>query len=66
MTLMIWINYCGIRDTENLFGNVDDHNYYKPKLVKVRLKIIINIMKADVISKAISSQDYAIFKRSNK
>ena len=38
MTLMIWINYCGIRDTENLFGNVDDHNYYKPKLVKSLFK----------------------------
>ena len=61
------LEYHGIRDIENLFDNVNDNDYYKPILVKSSLKKIINIMKAEairqkIISKAISLQDYAIFK----
>ena len=28
------LDYHGIRDIENVFDNIDDDDYYKPKLVK--------------------------------
>ena len=33
------LDYCGIRDIENLFGNVDDDDYYKTILIKSSFKI---------------------------
>ena len=65
------LDYHGIRDIENSFRNVDDDDYYyyKPILIKRSfLRIMTNIMTAEkiktkkTISKAISLQDYAIFK----
>ena len=32
------LDYHGIRDTENLFDNVNDNDYYKPILVKSSFK----------------------------
>ena len=44
------LDYHGIRDTENLFDNVDNNkDYYKPNWLKVVLMKAINITKADVI-----------------
>ena len=44
------LDYFGIRELENLFGDTDnDDNYYKPVLIRSSFKIIINTMKADEI-----------------
>ena len=45
------LDYYGIRDIENLFGDVDDNvnDYYKPYQLKVLFKTTINIMKAEQI-----------------
>ena len=44
------LDYFGIRELENLFGDTDnDDNYYKPVLIRSSFKIIINTMKADKI-----------------
>ena len=32
------LDYSGIRELENLFGHIDDDNYYKPVLVKSSFK----------------------------
>ena len=32
------LDYFGIRELENLFGDIDDDNYYKPVLVKSSFK----------------------------
>ena len=51
------LDYYGIRNTENLFSNIDD--YYKPILVKILLKIITNIMKAEEMkTKKLSVKQY--------
>ena len=43
------LDYFGIRELENLFGDIDNDDYYKPVLVKSSFKKIINIMKAEEI-----------------
>ena len=62
------IDYYGIRDIENLFGNVDVDNYYKPILTKSSFKNNYKYYESrgDKNSKAISLQDYAILTRYNK
>ena len=51
------LDYYGIRNTEKLFSNIDD--YYKPILVKILLKIITNIMKAEKMkTKKLSVKQY--------
>ena len=66
-------DYFGIRELENLFGDIDNDNYYKPVLVRSSFKKIINIMKAEeiknkkkTISKGIYLCDYATVSRLNK
>ena len=45
------LDYYGIKDIENLFGNADEDNdyyyYCKPILMESSLRIITNIMKAE-------------------
>ena len=43
------LNYFGIRELENLFGDIDNNDYYKPVSVRSSFKKIINIMKAEEI-----------------
>ena len=43
------LDYFGIRELENLFGDIDNDDYYKPVLVKSSFKKIVNIMKAEEI-----------------
>ena len=40
-------DYFGRKELENLFGDIDNDNYYKPVLVRSSFKKIINIMKAE-------------------
>ena len=44
-------DYYGIRDIENLFDKVSEEDYSKPILVKILLRVITNIMKAEEIKK---------------
>ena len=39
------LDYFGIKELENLFGDTDNGDYYKPVLIGSSFKIIINIMK---------------------
>ena len=43
------LDYFGIRELENLFGDIDNDDYYKPVSVRSSFKKIINIMKAEEI-----------------
>ena len=55
------LDYSGIRELENLFGDTDnDDNYYKPVLLRSSFKKIINIMKAEKIKdkKKLSVKEY--------
>ena len=45
------LDYYGIRDIENLFDKVSEEDYSKPILVKILLRVITNIMKAEEIKK---------------
>ena len=62
----------GIKELENLFGDVDNDDYYKPVLVRSSFKKIMNTMKTEEvkrkkkISKGISLCGYATFSRFNK
>ena len=44
-------DYFGIKELGNLFGNINDDNYYKPILVKSFFKKIMNVMKAEEIKR---------------
>ena len=64
-------DYYGIRDIENLFGEVDEKDYYKPILVKSAFKSNYKIWKQrkqrqTFISKTVSLHEYTIFKRYDK
>ena len=43
------LDYFGIKELENLFGDTDNGDYYKPVLIGSSFKIIINIMKVKEI-----------------
>ena len=67
------LDYVGIRKLENLFGDFDNDNYYKPVLVKSSFKNNYKQYESrgdkepkKIISKAISLHDYTIFSRINK
>ena len=66
------LDYFGIKDIENLLGNVDDDGYYKPILVNSSFNDNYKYYESrgdkdeKTISKPISLQDYAIFKWFNK
>ena len=45
------LDYYGIKDIENVFDEFSEEHYYKPILVKILLRVITNIMKAEDIKK---------------
>ena len=66
------VYYFELEELENLFGDIDGDNYYKPILFRSSFKKIINIKKyrrqrtKKIVRKGISLCDYAIFSRFNK
>ena len=65
-------DYFVIKELENLFGDVDNDDFYNPVLDRSSFKKIMNIIKAKEIkrkkkiSKRISLCDFAAFSRFNK
>ena len=65
-------DYFVIKELENLFGDVDNDDFYNPVLDRSSFKKIMNIIKAEEIkrrkkiSKRISLCDFAAFSRFNK
>ena len=62
------LDYFGIKELENLFGDTDNDNYYKLVLIKSSFKNNYKYFESredkdkKIISKAISLYDYAILK----